>query len=254
MYSFCNVLDKYIYKNLIFTKEHCAQFLDWLNIRDMAIHFMMGYPDYNHQPIFPNLVTYDVVYKMHHLKQIWGWFSLDVNCKFGPYVYGAVIKDSRARRNIPQKCLETWKLQAVLIPRLTQSKVATIFCHNKGFIWVTNLNFLHRFVKNETISSLDKKILNKLTISSKGKSVSSLPVSTSGTTDDLGVSVSFADSSVLATSGCESSQFTMFVHGVAYPVESGVTSDCLVCWVDTDNLVVFVYGVLSHPVTEGKFS
>ena len=65
------------------------------------------------------------------------------------------------------------------------------------------------------------------------------------------MSVSLSYSSVLASSGCQSSEFAVFVDGVADPVDSGVTSNCFVGWVDTDNFVVFVHGVLSYPVTVG---
>ena len=65
------------------------------------------------------------------------------------------------------------------------------------------------------------------------------------------MSVSLSDSSVLASGGGQSSEFAMFVDCVTDPVDSGVTSHCLVGWVDTDNFVVFVHGILSYPVAVG---
>ena len=44
----------------------------------------------------------------------------------------------------------------------------------------------------------------------------------------------------------------MLVDSVAYPVNSGVTSDGLVGGVDADNLVVFVDGILTDPVAEER--
>ena len=65
------------------------------------------------------------------------------------------------------------------------------------------------------------------------------------------MSVSLSDSPVLASGGGQSPEFAMFVDGVTDPVDSGVTSHCLVGWVDTDYFVVFVHGILSYPVTAG---
>jgi hypothetical protein len=68
--------------------------------------------------------------------------------------------------------------------------------------------------------------------------------------------MTFADSSVLAASRGQASQLTVFVDRLADPVESGVASDSFVGGVDTDDFVVFVDSILSHPVAEresGKF-
>ena len=60
--------------------------------------------------------------------------------------------------------------------------------------------------------------------------------------------MSLAEAAVLLTSGSEASHFTVLVDGIAYPVHSGVPTNSFVVGIDTDNLIVFVDGVLSNPV------
>jgi len=75
-----------------------------------------------------------------------------------------------------------------------------------------------------------------------------LPVGATGRSDDLVVSVSLAHSTVLLSSCGESTKFSVFVDGLAQPVESWVSADAFVGGINHDYFEVFVGGVLSNPV------
>ena len=53
-----------------------------------------------------------------------------------------------------------------------------------------------------------------------------------------------AQSSVLLSLRCKSSELTVFVHRVADPVDSRVITHSVVCWVDQDDLVILVGRIL----------
>lgn len=62
------------------------------------------------------------------------------------------------------------------------------------------------------------------------------------------VLVTLVDTSGLLTSGCQASGLTVLVNRVADPVVVRIPSDSLVGWVDQNDLVVLVGGVLVDPV------
>lgn len=70
------------------------------------------------------------------------------------------------------------------------------------------------------------------------------------TTAGLGVveQVTLGNTSGLLTSGSETSSFSVLVDWVDNPVVSWVSSDSVVRWINQDNLVVLVGGVLVNPV------
>lgn len=59
---------------------------------------------------------------------------------------------------------------------------------------------------------------------------------------------SAGEATALATGGCQSTKLPVLHDGGADPLVSGVVADCCVHGVDEDHFVVFVHGVLAHPV------
>ena len=57
-----------------------------------------------------------------------------------------------------------------------------------------------------------------------------------------------AETAVLATGGGETTDFTVLVHGVADPIDSGVVAHDLVHGVNHDHFVVLVHGIFIEPV------
>merc|ERR1712002_865486 len=92
------------------------------------------------------------------------------------------------------------------------------------------------------------EVVGCLSVTSEAGEVVFLPVGTAGRSDDLVVSVSLAHSTVLLSSCGESTEFSVFVDGLAQPVESWVGADAFVGGVNHDYFEVFVGGVLSDPV------
>merc|ERR1719215_420615 len=78
--------------------------------------------------------------------------------------------------------------------------------------------------------------------------VTTLPVGTGGRTG-LGGSVSLVtETTMLTTSTGKTTRFTMLVDGPADPVDTRITTDGLVHWVNEDNLEVLVQGIRVDPV------
>jgi len=75
-----------------------------------------------------------------------------------------------------------------------------------------------------------------------------LPVGATGGTDDLVVSVTLAQSTVLLAGGGESAELSVLVDGLAQPVDAGIVADALVGGVHHDDFEVFVSRVLGDPV------
>jgi hypothetical protein len=46
------------------------------------------------------------------------------------------------------------------------------------------------------------------------------------------MTVTFGNPAILLTNGCKSTHFTVFMDGVDDPVDTGITSDGFVGWVD----------------------
>ena len=87
--------------------------------------------------------------------------------------------------------------------------------------------------------------VDRLSVASEGESVSSLPGSSPGATNALvGEVTSLEHTTVVATSGGETTELTVLVSGVADPVERGVVSDGIVRRIDKNDLVVLVGGIL----------
>jgi len=76
------------------------------------------------------------------------------------------------------------------------------------------------------------------------------PQPASAARSSLGLSelASFAQSSGRFASRCEATEFPVFLHGSAHPVNLGVTCDGLVVRINHDDLEVLVSGVLANPV------
>jgi hypothetical protein len=88
-----------------------------------------------------------------------------------------------------------------------------------------------------------------LTVTTNGFGVASLPASVGWTTDSIvGAVTSNTESSGFATSGCESTSFTVFHNWLADPVNARVVSDNNMWWVNKDDFEVFVCGILVDPV------
>ena len=60
--------------------------------------------------------------------------------------------------------------------------------------------------------------------------------------------MTLVDTSGLLSSGGETTEFSVLVHWLGDPVDAGIAADGLVLWVDEDDLVVLVGGVLVDPV------
>lgn len=74
------------------------------------------------------------------------------------------------------------------------------------------------------------------------------PVGTTWSTDGLGVTEAFAQSTGAFAGAGESTQFAMFLDCIADPVDFRVTTNSVVVWVDADDFEVFVSGILGNPV------
>jgi hypothetical protein len=91
------------------------------------------------------------------------------------------------------------------------------------------------------------KALN-LTVSAERSSVLLLPGSSSSRTRSVVVSVSLLVTSGLLTSGSKTTSFTVLVNWVNNPVDTSVTTNGLVGWVDKNNFVVLVSSIFINPV------
>jgi len=89
---------------------------------------------------------------------------------------------------------------------------------------------------------------DRSSVSSQGQSVVFLPVATSWRPNHITVSVTFAHTTILSTSRRETTQLTMLMYCLAYPVNSRVSSYCLVLRVHHDDFIVHVRWILAYPV------
>lgn len=87
-----------------------------------------------------------------------------------------------------------------------------------------------------------------LAVSSKGKSVMSLPVGITGATSDFVVQVTLPKTTVLPPCSSQPTELPVFVNGLAQPVYSRVSADDFVLGVNQDHFKEFVDGILPHPV------
>jgi len=99
------------------------------------------------------------------------------------------------------------------------------------------------------MENFEKILTSNLSFSVKLEGVSSLPGLVSGTTNGLGESVTFSETSRFFTGAGKTFKFSVFVDWLGDPVHVGISSDDLVVRVDHDNLVVLVGGIFSSPVT-----
>jgi len=98
------------------------------------------------------------------------------------------------------------------------------------------------------MENFEKISTSNLSFSVKLEGVSSLPGLVSGTTNGLGESVTFSETSGFFAGAGETFEFSVFVDWLGDPVHVGVSSDDLVVWIDHDDFVVLVGGVFSGPV------
>lgn len=78
--------------------------------------------------------------------------------------------------------------------------------------------------------------------------VVALPGSTTWTTNGLGKCMSFSKTSWWFSSWCETTHFSVLVDRVAEPLNFGISPDSLVEWINQNDLIILVRGVLSYPV------
>ena len=91
-------------------------------------------------------------------------------------------------------------------------------------------------------------LISCLPLSVKLESVSPFPCFVSGTTDGLGESVSFANTSGFFAGAGEAFAFSVFVDWLGDPLHIGISSDDFVLWVNHDDFVVLVGTVFGSPV------
>jgi len=98
-------------------------------------------------------------------------------------------------------------------------------------------------------------ISERLSVSTEVHRVVSLPLASSGGALDLRVACALAVTTVLGAGRGESPEFSVLHDRSDDPVDSWVTTDGLVLWVNEDDFEVLVGGVLADPVrvehTEG---
>lgn len=87
----------------------------------------------------------------------------------------------------------------------------------------------------------------RLSVSPVGLGVESLP-GLSATSGGLVELVTLVETSGLLASGGETAELSVLVHWLGDPVDAGIAADSLVLWVDEDDFVVLVGGVLVDPV------
>ena len=90
--------------------------------------------------------------------------------------------------------------------------------------------------------------LSVLSVSPEFLGVSSFPVSADGGSEFSGGSSSSVKTSSFLTGGGKTTELSVCVLGSNNPVNSGVTSDAFVAWVDHDDFVEFEGSILSNPV------
>jgi hypothetical protein len=92
-------------------------------------------------------------------------------------------------------------------------------------------------------------ISKSLTVAAHGFGVASLPASIGGTTNCVvGTMTTNTKSSGFATSGGKSTSLSVFHDRFADPVDARIVSDNYVGWVNKDDFVIFVGGILVDPV------
>lgn len=87
-----------------------------------------------------------------------------------------------------------------------------------------------------------------LSVAAEDLGVASLPRSTARRTEAMGSVSLVLETTVLATSGGETTEFTVLVDRVDDPVDAGIVADGIVAGVDGDNLIVLVGSILVDPV------
>lgn len=80
------------------------------------------------------------------------------------------------------------------------------------------------------------------------QSIPSLPIGTARASDSLRETTTFAESTMLPAGRSEATLFAVFVHWLAHPIHSRITTDSLMERIDADYLKVLVRRVLRHPV------
>merc|ERR1719184_694356 len=75
-----------------------------------------------------------------------------------------------------------------------------------------------------------------------------LPIGTSRRSNHVVVTVTFAHTSVLTSSSSLTTQLTMFHHSFANPIDSWISTNGFVHWVNHDHLVIQVCRILTDPV------
>ena len=87
-----------------------------------------------------------------------------------------------------------------------------------------------------------------MAVAAERHGVATLPGLAARATNVLVVTMTFAETAVLATSGGEATQLAVLVHRVDDPVDARVATNSLVGGVNHDDLKKLVRGVLTNPV------
>ena len=78
--------------------------------------------------------------------------------------------------------------------------------------------------------------------------VSAFPCSSSGRADVCGFGTFFGETTCLLSGSSETAALSVFLFVGANPAELLVAADTIVHWIDSDDLEVFIFGVLTNPV------
>jgi hypothetical protein len=87
-----------------------------------------------------------------------------------------------------------------------------------------------------------------LALTANAEGVSTLPVGTSRSTSCLVEVDSLAQSTALATSRSQSTQFTVLVNRLSDPLSVRIVANCRMVRINKDDLVELVDGILSNPI------
>ena len=97
------------------------------------------------------------------------------------------------------------------------------------------------------ISANTPKLRTHLSVAPEREGVVALP-GLSATTTSVVVAVALVETTGLLASGGEATRLAVLVNGLDDPVDARIAANCLVLWVDEDDLEVLVGRILVDPV------
>lgn len=90
--------------------------------------------------------------------------------------------------------------------------------------------------------------VQRLTITVELQGIASSPGSTARATNSVMEFVALAKTTTLSASWCQPTHLSVFVDWFGDPLGIRVASDCLMEWINQDNLKEFIGGIFTHPV------